>query len=107
MILAASFLENSRTYLDYRNGKLGKGFWLNQMNTISEKLKKPLTGSYAFTVNDYVSPFFRKGKKMCPKTMEKSQNFVDVFSRLAKNCIIYTNDIVIATLEKYLCPIYG
>ena len=71
LILAASFSENSRTYIDYGNGKLRKGFWLNQINTINENLKKPLIGFHAFTGNDYVSSFFRKGKKTCWKTMKK------------------------------------
>ena len=42
LILAASFLENSRTYIYYGNGRLRKGFWLNQINIINENLKKPV-----------------------------------------------------------------
>ena len=80
LILAASFLENRRTYIDYGNGKLRIGFWLNQINTINENLKKPLIGFHAFTCNDYVSSFFRKGKKACWKTMKKNQKFVDAFN---------------------------
>ena len=80
LILAASFLENRRTYIDCGNGKLRKGFWLNQINTINENLKKPLIGFNAFTGNDYVSSFFRKGKKVFWKTMKKNQKFVDAFN---------------------------
>ena len=65
LILAASFLENSRSYIDYGNGKLRKSFWLKQINTINKNLKKPLIGFHAFTGNDYVSSLFRNGKKTC------------------------------------------
>ena len=105
--LTINCLKNSRTYIDYGNGKLRKGFWLNQINTINNNLKKPLVRFHAFTGNDYVSSFYRKGEKRCWKTMKKNQNFVNAFNRLGENWSIDTNNIVIATLKKFTCAIYG
>ena len=49
-------------YLDYGNGKNRKGLWLSDID-LSDDIKKFLLGFHAFTGNDYISSFFRKGKQ--------------------------------------------
>ena len=49
-------------YLDYGNGKNRKGLWLSHID-LSDDIKKCLLGFHAFTGNDYISSFFRKGKQ--------------------------------------------
>ena len=67
LILAASFSENSRTYIDYGNGKLRKGFWLNQINTINENLKKPLIRFHALLAMIMFRHSFEKVKRRVGK----------------------------------------
>ena len=43
----------------------------------------------AFTGNDYISSFFRKGKKKCLKLVEKRQNKKEI------------------VLEEFICQLYG
>ena len=59
----------------------------------------------AIRSNDYVSCFFRKGKKACWKLLKESQEFFATFSRLG----VYNriNEDLVASLEKSVCRLYG
>ena len=46
---------------------------------------RALLGLHAFTVNDYVSSLFRKGKEKCWKVMRKNWKFEDTFGKLGKD----------------------
>ena len=62
MILALSLIvEQDKVYIDYSSGKRKKGIWLKDIN-LKEAERKALIDFHAFTGNDYVSAFFRKGK---------------------------------------------
>ena len=62
VILLNKLLEHQdRVYLDYGNGKHRKGLWLADID-LPEEIKKCMLGFHAFTGNDYISSFFRKGK---------------------------------------------
>ncbi|KAG1714440.1 hypothetical protein GQR58_001385 [Nymphon striatum] len=63
LVLAVALLDSNRVYQDYGKGKLRRGFWLNSIS-MDDQLKRALIGFHAFTGNDYVSSFFKKGKQM-------------------------------------------
>ncbi|KAG1656355.1 hypothetical protein GQR58_024005 [Nymphon striatum] len=65
LVLAVALLDSYRVYLDYGKGKLRRGFWLNSIS-MDDQLKRALIGFHAFTGNDYVSSFLKKGKQMPP-----------------------------------------
>ena len=105
MILAFSLLSNpSQIFIDYGNGKNRKGLWLNEMD-LSERMKKSLIGSHAFTGNDFVSSFFKKGKQVCFKAMKKLEVYMDAFSSLGNEWSI--DSTLTTILEKFLCHLYG
>ena len=74
LVLAVALLDSNQVYLDYGRGKLRRGFWPNSI-TMDNQLKRALVGFHAFTGNDYVSSFFKKGKQMCWKAMKKKTEF--------------------------------
>jgi len=104
LILAISLLDCNRVYYDYGKGKTRKGFWMNNI-TIEDRHRIALIGFHAFTGNDYVSSFFKKGKKMCWKAMTKNQNFVEAFCLLGLNW--HVNVELVQVLERFVCAIYG
>lgn len=106
LVLAISLLDYNRVYFDYGKGKSRKGFWMRNI-TLEDRLKSALIGFHAFTGNDYVSSFFKKGKKVCWKTMTKNQNFVEAFCLLGVNWRVNENDGMVQVLERFVCTIYG
>ena len=67
--------------------------------------QKALIGLHAFTGNDYVSCFFRKGKKMCWKTMKQRLEFKTTFAALGDEAELSQE--VISTLETFTRCLYG
>ena len=65
IVLCVSLLYTykERVFIDNGTGKSRKLIWLGGINLSHEKCKA-LPGIHAFTGNDYVSPFFKKGKEM-------------------------------------------
>ena len=49
---------------------------------LSVSYRQALSGIHAFSGNDYVSSFFRKGKQLFWKKLLEYPDFVDVFSKL-------------------------
>ena len=72
---------------------------------IEKDLVHTLIGFHAFTGNDYISSFFRKGKEKCWKLVEKTKKFQNAFSILGENCEV-SNDLFIM-LEEFVCQLYG
>ena len=107
MVLAAAFLDKHRTYIDYGNGKGRRGIWLKDLSSVTDDLKTTLIGFHAFTGNDYISSFFRKGKKMCWNIMKKDPSFINAFNRLGENWDIEQDDAILSTIEKYVCYLYS
>ena len=48
-------------------------------------------GVHAFSGNDYVSSFMRKGKKECWKLVKDDEEFLTVFSGLAFKAFLLSN----------------
>ena len=62
MIIAINLIDSSkRVLVDYGNGKNRKGVWLNSID-LDDNIRAALIGLHAFTGNDYVSSFFKRGK---------------------------------------------
>ena len=74
MIIAISLIDTSkRVLVDYGNGKNRKGVWLNSID-FDDNIRAALIGFRAFTGNDYVSSFFKRGKQSCFKVMNSVSN---------------------------------
>ena len=81
-VIALRLIEDrQRVKFDYGNWTNRKEIWLDEIKLPDNHLKA-LIGFHAFTGNDYVLAFFRKGKIQCWKTMLKEENCVDMFSQL-------------------------
>ena len=94
IVLAVALIRSDcgRLYIQYGNGKNRKAIFLAEI-IINENEQGALLGFYAFSGNDYISGFFRKGKSSGWKCMVKTETFV----RLSHLLI----------LEGFLCNLYG
>ena len=81
ILLSKMIGHQDKIYLDYGTGLTRKGLWLSNVVKSESKLKAVI-GFHAFTGNDYISSFFRKGKPTCWKILEKDAKFVDAFCSL-------------------------
>lgn len=105
VILLNKLLEyQDRVYLDYGNGKHRKGLWLADID-LPDEIKKCMLGFHAFTGNDYISSFFRKGKTACWKIVEKYSRFVGIFTSLGLSWEL--EEELADALEEYVCLLYG
>ena len=94
MVLAVALIRHDceRLYIEYGNGKNRKAICLANIVIIENK-QGALLGFYAFSGNDYISGFFRKGKSSGWKCMVKTEKFVRLSHLLL--------------LEEFLCNLYG
>ena len=60
---------------------------------------------HAFTGNDYVSSFLRKGKQVCWKLINDSAKFLQIFGELGSQDSVSESNA--AGLEKFVCSLYG
>lgn len=60
---------------------------------------------HAFTGNDYVSSFFKKGKEKCWNLIEKFPKFLTAFIALGTTLELTTE--IFTQLEEYVCFLYG
>lgn len=97
-------VERSRVKLDYGNGSNRKHVWLDCISLPVDQ-RQALIGFHAFTGNDYVSAFFRKGKSACWKTMLKDNRFVEMFTQLGNAWELSSP--LKKLLENYVCKLYG
>lgn len=104
IILLANEDPNLHVYIDNGTGKSRKLLDLAACDLTTIQ-KQALLGMHAFTGNDYVSSFFRKGKKVCWKIIKDSQEFLDAFCNLGSADNLDEN--TRAVLEKYVCALYG
>ena len=64
-----------------------------------------MPGLHAFTGNDYLSSFFRKGKDRCWKLMQKYEEFEVCFTKLGSEPNL--SEDLFESLEKYTALLYG
>ena len=91
-------------FIDSGSGKNRKGFLLNEIN-LNDDIKNCLIGFHAFTGNDYISSFYRKGKAVCWKVLENNPKFLKVFQDLGTSWEL--TDETFELLEEYVCKLYG
>ena len=73
--------------------------------TLDLNKKKALIGMHAFSGNDYVSSFFKKGKVAAWKAMVKRQEFICLFEELGTSPQV--PDHISQSLERFVCALYG
>ena len=106
-VLALSVVDEekrSRVFYDYGNGKHRKGTLLSDI-CLQENYRLSLTGFHAFTGNDYVSSFFRKGKQFCWKKMIAEERFLRCFKDLGDSWIL--SEEMKEVLELYVCKLFS
>ena len=69
------------------------------------EVKESLIGFHAFTGNDYVSSFYRKGKGVCWSALEKNPRFLPAFKDLGSTWELAEETFKL--LEEYVCVLYG
>ena len=72
---------------------------------LSSQQRHALAGVHAFSGNDYISSFSRKGKKKMWNLVLKNERFLQVFSEFG--LISNTTDDAISSLEEFLWCLYG
>ena len=72
---------------------------------LSASRKKVLLGMHAFSGNDYVSCFFRKGKQAIWIAANKKTEFIDLFASLGDE--MAPSEELVRGLEKFVCFLYG
>ena len=105
-ILAVVMLYMFRDWVVYDDGhgKSQKLFKLADVH-IEDEVIDALIWFHAFTGNDYVSSFFRKGKETCFKVLEANPKFRSAFAHLG--ALWNMEDRLISNLEEYVCKLYG
>ena len=83
-----------------------QGIYLSDFN-LEEDKKNAIIGFHAFTGNDYsyTSSFFKKGKKMRWKVMEKKSKFVAAFTIFGTHWNV--NDELFKTIQEFDCCLCG
>ena len=100
-------LENNvQIFIDNGSGKNRKLLELNLCD-LTDQQKKSLVRMHAFTSNDYVTSFLRKGKQLCWRFVCNNQTFLDLFGRLGTRTDIHLTEEMYDGFEKYVCRIYG
>ena len=74
-------------------------------NSLTALQQSALIGYHAFSGNDYVSCFFRRGKKKGWKLIENSDDWLNVFSILGENKNV--EDDVMQKWEQFVCLLNG
>ena len=72
---------------------------------MSTEEKAVLIGFHAFTGNDYVSAFFKKGKGACWKILVNNLRFWRVFAKVGRDWL--PSDNLIELLEEFVCLLFG
>ena len=106
IVLALAHLQEykQRVYLIDGHGQFKRTMKLIDFNIETEILES-LIGFHAFTGNDYISSFFRKGKAACFKILKGNSKFQKMFAELGENWNI--SDDLYKKLEEYVCQLYG
>ena len=91
-------------YIDNGTGT-GRKMIQPSLCELSSDERTALIGFHSFTGNDYVSSFFRKGKKTCWKIAKRKPEFMKFFVALGRSAEV--TDDMIEQAESYVCALYG
>ena len=91
----------------YIDNGTGKARHLLHLNACDLNNKQALTwiGLHAYSGNDYISSFLRRGKTVCWKAVKDNELFLDLFSSLRTE--EYLSEETLQCLERFVCAIYG
>jgi len=104
IILLANERENLKIIIDHGSGK-GRRFLDLSQCQLTELQKRALLGIHAFSGNDYVSSFFRKGKKTWWTLIKDDENMQKVFAELGNEQQL--SSVVFDGLQICTCAIYN
>ena len=96
--------KNKRVLIDNDTGKSRKIIDMSS-TTLTQLKRQALAGIHAFSGNDYISAFFRKGKRKFWKLLMENEEFIQTFTNLGLfgHVMEETRD----ELEKFVCLVYG
>ena len=105
-VIMLSLIVNQceRVILDFNKGKDRKAVRLSDVDMSTEE-KVALIGFHAFTGNDYVSAFFKKGEGACWKILLNNLRFWRVFAEVGRDWL--PSDNLIQLLEEFVCLLFG
>ena len=105
-VLSATVLYSFKEYVvtDNGSGQSRKCIDLRSLQ-FSETKYCAMLGLHAFTGNDYLSSFFRKGKERCWKLMQKYEEFEVCFTKLGSEPNL--SEDLFESLEEYTALLYG
>ena len=106
IVLAIALLHRfrERVVIDDGSGKNRRLIKLKDLD-IQEEILDALIGFHAYTGNDYVSSFFRKGKGTCFQVLDRSNKFKRSFAKLGDDWQL--SDQLFTELEEFTCYLYG
>ena len=87
-------------YLDDGSGSSRRIIWLGNID-LEDDITKFLIGFHAFTGNDFVSSFFRRGKEKCCQCLRKNRKFEKAFASLGSSWIVCEE--LLSLLEEFVC----
>ena len=96
--------DNIRFLIDNGTGKCRKVIDVSSTG-LSLMERHALARMHAFSGNDYVSSFFRKGKQCFWKKVKSNQKFVDLFSKFGLSNEV--EEELSEEVEEFVCSIYG
>ena len=105
--IVAQFVSNINSitgdiYIENGTGNAKNIFEISDCS-LSEEQLRAVMGLHAFSGNDYIACFFRKGKKTCWRTASKG--FMELFSCLGETYNLDPNQK--DEIEKFVCALYG
>ena len=96
--------KDTKVFIDNGTGKNRKIIEVTSSQLSAEE-KKVFTGVHAFSGNDYVSSFLRKGKSDFWKLVLKKHEFLQLFGKLGLEFRV--NQQIFDRSEKFVCFFYG
>ena len=95
---------NGSIYIDNGTGAQRKVFDISSCELPVDQ-RKAIVGLHAFSGNDYLSSFFRKGKTTCFKKMLAKPEYISAFTSLGGAKLLDAQ--VTQDIERYVCSLYG
>ena len=89
---------------DFHGAAKRKSYKLSDIE-LDDDIVESLIGFHAFTGNDFVSSFFKKGKSTCFKLMENNSLFKAAFAQLGSSWDL--SDDTYNTLQSFVIKLYG
>ena len=106
LVLSAALLYNFKEHVVIDNGSAQSRKCIDLRSLqFSECKYSAMLGLHAFTGNDYLSSFFRKGKERCWKLMQKYEEFEVCFTKLGSEPNL--SEDLFESFEEYTALLYG